>query len=67
MPQPLTQNQIILRHLKSGRTLTHLEAMLNYGVGRLAARVNELRSQGVSISTEKPKGSQYAVYRMGGN
>ncbi|RKJ75659.1 MULTISPECIES: helix-turn-helix domain-containing protein [unclassified Pyramidobacter] len=48
-----TQRALVLRHLKSGRTLTQDEAQALYGVRRLAARISELRNDfGFPIKTE---------------
>ncbi|WOL38877.1 helix-turn-helix domain-containing protein [Pyramidobacter sp. YE332] len=48
-----TQRALVLRHLKSGRTLTQDEAQALYGVRRLAARISELRNDfGFPIRTE---------------
>lgn len=48
-----TQRALVLRHLKSGRTLTQDEAQELYGVRRLAARISELRNDfGFPIKTE---------------
>lgn len=64
----MSQNEQILAHLQAGHTLTHAEAMRRYGIGRLAARVEELRRRGHAIATEMAhEGSkQWAVYRMEG-
>lgn len=59
----MTQCDRILAHLKAGRTLTPVEALRRFGTFRLAARINELREQGVRVKTDRhPKG--YAVYRI---
>lgn len=55
------------KHLKSGRSITPLEALGLYGMFRLAARVKELRDRGWNIKTEMredPNGKPYAVYYM---
>lgn len=48
----MSQNQKILKHLKSGAHITPLEAMGLFGVYRLAARIYELRNQGHHIMTD---------------
>lgn len=62
-----TQEQRILAHLKSGKSLTPLEALTRYGSLRLAARVASLRDCGYAIITERESkgGKCYARYRMG--
>lgn len=63
-----TQLDHIKAHLKSGRTITPLEALGLYGVFRLAARVKELRDRGWNIETEirnDPNGKVYATYSLG--
>lgn len=46
-----SQNQNVLKHLKSGKTLTALQALNWYGVFRLAARVLDLKAAGHDIIT----------------
>lgn len=40
----------LLSHLQSGRSITHIEALSEYGIARLAARVNDLRNAGYAIA-----------------
>lgn len=42
----MTQNEMILSHLKEFGKITPMEAIENYGCMRLAARISELREQG---------------------
>lgn len=60
----MTQNSAILNHLKSGKSLTPLDALHTYGCLRLAARIDNLRSQGFVIETEivRDQGKSYAKY-----
>ena len=62
----MTQNQEILKHLLSGRSITPLEALADYGVFRLAARCYDLRSQGHDIKTViiDNKGKKFAKYYL---
>ena len=57
-----SQEDSILNHLKSGKTITPIEALNLYGSFRLAARIASLRSQGHNIVTEGK--DQWAVYRL---
>lgn len=50
MTERQTQNQEILAALESGRELTQLDALRDYGVMRLASRVSDLRAQGHPIA-----------------
>ena len=50
----MNQNEAILRHLRSGRTLTPLNALRLWGVFRLAARIHNLRKVW-NIRSEKVK------------
>lgn len=61
----MNQNTQILKHLRK-RPLTPLEALYLYGCLRLAARVNELRSQGNPIQTEivRQGNKRFARYRL---
>lgn len=46
-----SQCAYVLRVLERGRTLTAQQAIREYGIGRLAARVRDLRKDGYDIST----------------
>ena len=48
-----TQAQVILDHLLSGKPLTALDALEQYGCFRLAARVFELKKMGYSVAERK--------------
>lgn len=48
----MTQCEIIMRHLNDYGTITSLEAVLDYGIMRLASRVNDLKNAGVPIVGE---------------
>lgn len=39
----MSQTDMVLKHLKSGKTLTSLEAIKKFGITRLASRINDLR------------------------
>lgn len=62
----MNQTAQIRKHLNSGRSLTAIQALNNFGCFRLAARIFDLRSEygEESIYTEKqPHGESYiAVY-----
>ena len=67
----ITQCDRILRHLKDYGSITSLEAVNEYGIMRLASRINDLRAQGIAISSEVASGknrygetTHYAVYRL---
>ena len=68
----MTQNERILRHLQDVGQITSMEAMQDYGIMRLASRVNDLRKDGHPIITEVVEGrnrygekTRWAQYRMG--
>ena len=44
-----TQNKKIRAHLLSGKSITPIEALNLYGCFRLAARIRNLKDQGVDI------------------
>ena len=41
-----TQRQLVLQHLRQGEPITQFQALRDYGIQRLAARVHELRQDG---------------------
>jgi hypothetical protein len=58
----LSQNQAILDYLKSGNTLTPIEALEKFHCFRLAARISDLRKSGHTILNDGQ--SNYAKYRL---
>jgi hypothetical protein len=64
----MTQTEQIRAHLLSGRDITPLEALDQYGCFRLAARVSDIREEGHDIETiiEERNGKRYARYRLVG-
>lgn len=69
-PKPKATNTKIAKlrsHFLSGRSLTQLEAIGLYGAFRLAARVHDLKADGMKIVTrmkEDPNGNPYAEYQL---
>lgn len=47
-----TQCDLILMHMKKYGSITHMEAEREYGIARLASRINDLRRMGVAIKSE---------------
>ena len=71
-----TQCDRIIRHLKDYGTITSLEAVTEYGIMRLASRINDLKNKGYSIISDTQKSKNrygetvhYSEYRLaeGGN
>ena len=67
----ITQCDRILRHLKDYGSITSLEAVNEYGIMRLASRINDLRAQGFAIVSEVKTGknrygedTHFAVYKL---
>ena len=62
----MTQAQRILIYLKTGKTLTPLEALKKFGCFRLAARISDLRSQGHNIWTNyiTKDNKTFAAYKL---
>ena len=66
-----TQCDKILRHLTDHGSITSMEAMNEYGIMRLASRINDLRAQGIPIVSDVATGknrygetTHYSVYRL---
>lgn len=61
----MSQTKQILNHLRKG-PINAMQALNDYGVFRLAARIEDLRKDGHDISTEiiKRGGKSYAVYSL---
>ena len=59
----MTQSERLLRYLNTGRTITAATARREFGMRRLSARINELRSQGYCIYTNRTANG--VNYRLG--
>lgn len=66
-----SQNQMILEHLMSGKSITPMDALTKFGCFRLSARISDIRGMGYPIHTElvndkKPDGryERYARYML---
>lgn len=67
----ITQCDRILRHLRDYGSITSLEAITEYGILRLASRINDLKRKGHHITSETVVGKNryqekvhYSVYRL---
>lgn len=47
-----SQNNLILKHLQSGKSITPIEALEKFGSLRLSGRIYELKERGYKIKTE---------------
>lgn len=52
----MTQHERILRHFEDFGSLTQAEALQDYGIARLSARISELKSAGYPIRREMVAG-----------
>jgi len=61
-----SQNQKVLNHLASGKTITALQALQWWGVMRLARCIGDLRQQGYPIKSTPVKraGKRFAQYSL---
>jgi len=48
----MSQNKQIADYLNKGRKLTPIDALTKFGCFRLAARISDLRNDGMKISTK---------------
>lgn len=62
----MSQKQSVKKHLEIYGQITPLEALNNYGVFRLAARIDELRKEGLLIATIQTENNnkKYATYKL---
>lgn len=56
MGEKITQCERVLRHLNDYGSITCAEAVYEYGIMRLPARVSDLKRLGFPIETERKKG-----------
>lgn len=64
------QTEMILNHLRSGKTLTSLQALRSFGSLRLAARIQEIRDRRIKVTSRMIKlstGKRIAVYSISKN
>lgn len=66
-----TQCERIIRHLIDYGSISSIEAITEYGILRLAARISDLKRQGVNIVSENKTGKNrygettyFKVYRL---
>ena len=52
----MTQNDRILRHLRDYGSISSMEAVQEYGIMRLAARISDLKKAGIPIYREMVTG-----------
>ena len=67
MKKELSHETLILNHLTSGKTITAMEALREYGCFRLGARIYDLRKKGFFIASELiilPNKKQVARYTL---
>ncbi len=64
----MSQTEMIRLALLAGTELTGLDALNRFGCFRLAARIDELREEGLPIETviERQGGKRFARYRIVG-
>lgn len=67
----MTQQEMVLRHLERHGSITALEALQEYGIMRLGARIWDLKNSGKEITREMEVGKNrfgesicYARYRL---
>ncbi len=67
----MTQKDTVLEILSTGRGITAAEALYDYGIGRLASRICELRKESYPILSIRTKGKNrngdtvfYDTYRL---
>lgn len=62
----MTQYAQVMTHLKTGRSITSIEAVGLYGITRLAAVVHTLNKRGNNIKADMKKGvkAPYASYSL---
>lgn len=67
----ITQCDRILRHLRDYGSITSLEAITEYGILRLASRINDLKRKGHTIISETATGenrygetTHFSIYRL---
>lgn len=62
----MTQNQQIAKYLNKGKAITPIQALNKFNCFRLAARISDLRNDGMNIITKivTKEGKSYASYSI---
>ena len=60
----ITQTQKIRAALESGESITPLDALQKFGCMRLAARIKDLRVEGLPIETRTDTINGHAIYSL---
>jgi hypothetical protein len=62
----MNQKQQIAKYLSKGKTITPMDALKKFGCFRLAARIADLRNDGINIATKivTKEGKSYASYSL---
>lgn len=62
----MSQNELIVQHIRKAGSISRREAMLDYSIQNLTARINDLRQDGYKIKTKirhhPVTGQKYARY-----
>jgi hypothetical protein len=48
----MTQTEAIKKHLKAGKSLTFMQALMKFGCGNLKGRIYDLKKEGMRIDKE---------------
>ena len=61
-----TQNEQIKAYLSKGKSITPIDALSKFGCFRLAARISDLRKNGLKIATKNVtvSGKTFASYKI---
>jgi len=61
-----SQTEQIRKHLEDGKKITALEALSEFGCFRLAARIKELKKEGLAIYSRmiEQNGKHYSQYSL---
>jgi hypothetical protein len=60
------QSLMIMKYLATGKPLTALQALNKFGCFRLAARIHEMRSEGLAINEKaiNKNGKRFSQYQI---
>ena len=63
---PMSQTEMIAQHLKSGKSITPIDALKKFGCFRLGARIWDLRRMGYAVESLmiKRNGKFFSCYFM---
>lgn len=63
----MSQNDLLISHMMKGKTVSRLEALHNWNIQNITARIRDIRAKGIDVKATiktDPRGGEYADYSI---